>query len=258
MRLFLLGVLCASACAFEADVPGENNPGGEPPMDPNPPAQRCNTTGMQMCIDFEGSPMVTDAFGASLQATNVLPATRDIEKAAQWMGSSWIEVANNSKLDHANAYTIELWTKPGAIPPDEGDKQVGLFDVNFQYQMNLEANGAIECRFYDFSRTNDDNIDSKIKLAADGVWHHVACTYDRRELRVYVDGKLEGCHPSMKVVNTSDSTGAAIGANIDFGPQFRNRFIGDLDNVHLYDRALGPAEICDAWGYGSCSSMCPR
>lgn len=258
MRLFLVGILCASACAFEADVPGED-PQEDPNPNPNPtpPARRCTTSGMQMCIDFEGDPFVTDTFGAVTPATNVMATTRDIEKAAHWMGMSWIQVVDNPRLDNAN-YTIELWTKPAQLPRKMGDQQVGLFDVSSQYQMNLEWDGSIECRFFDFSRVNDDNIDSQIKLAPGG-WHHVACTYDKTELRVYVDGKLEGCHPSAKTVNTSGTNGAAIGANIDFGPQqFKNRFDGDLDNVHLYARALGAQEICDAWGYGNCSDVCPE
>lgn len=255
--LFLLGVLCASACAFEVDVPTEEDPGDEP-MEPNPmpPAQRCTGNGMELCIDFEGDPLISDAFGASTQASNVMSTTRDVEKAAHWMGMSWMYVENTPRLDHADAYTIEMWTKPMRLPPKMGDQQVGLFEAKYQYEMNLEWDGAIECRFYDVTHTNDDNADSEIRIGT-GTWHHVACTYDRSELRVYVDGKLTGCRSSTKAVSTIDTAGAAIGANLNYGPMFVNRFDGDLDNVHLYNRALSATEICEAWGYDDCSATCP-
>ncbi|MDE0299671.1 MAG: LamG domain-containing protein [Candidatus Poribacteria bacterium] len=65
-----------------------------------------------------------------------------------------------------------------------------------------------------------------------GVWYHLACTYDEKELVLYEDGVETG---------RVKATGA-IGVR---GSEFRiaKPFAGSIDEVRLYDRALSAKEI---------------
>ena len=251
LRRAVLPLLWLSACSFEKEVPGPD--GGDVVM-PNPTA-RCIGQDMRLCVDFEGQgpEMVKDAFGSALMPINVLPALRDAaEGAAELMGASVVKVTNSNRLDIPTNLTIEMWTKPSGAPPKSGDQQAGLFTAAGQYELNFEWDRRIECRI--FGGGGDDNLDSSLQIT--DAWHHVACTYDGAEMRVYVDGQLAGCKSTNRTIATMNHDGAAIGANM-MGPGFKNYFVGDLDNVHLYARTLTAAEICSGWGHHGCTDTCP-
>ena len=71
-----------------------------------------------------------------------------------------------------------------------------------------------------------------------GRWSHLAVTYDGRALRLYVGGNEVSHLPaSGPLLRTSDPLW--IGGNRPFGEYFR----GVIDEVRIYDRALGPDAI---------------
>jgi hypothetical protein len=221
------------------------------------PSARCNAPGMALCIDFEGQGV--DAFRDGTPASSTMIDVSNVttmerlpdEDAARFQPRSSFQIGENDRLDIPGALTIEMWANPQAVPWTP-DKQVGLFDNHLQYQMNLEQDLRIECRLLG----GDYNVDSNAAVTL-GSWHHVACTYDGATLKVYVNGRLEGCKDMQRTVSIEGTFGSAIGANMDIGPQYKNPFVGELDNVHVYARALTAQEICSAWGYGSCDDTCP-
>jgi hypothetical protein len=76
------------------------------------------------------------------------------------------------------------------------------------------------------------------KVLTVGAWQHVAFTYDGQDLRVYLDGR----DVAATAVNRSRQPGTmplAIGRRQDA----YNVFLGDIDEVRLYSRALAAAEV---------------
>jgi chitodextrinase len=71
-----------------------------------------------------------------------------------------------------------------------------------------------------------------------GVWQHVAATYDGIVARFYVDGAEVASR--IFTGNVGDSDTWRIGA---YGPGPAGFFDGEIDEVRVYGRALGPAEI---------------
>ena len=69
-------------------------------------------------------------------------------------------------------------------------------------------------------------------------WHHVAGTYDGNTARLYYDGKLLGQIDSQ--INTVLNGVFHVGANMD---EHSRDFLGMIDDVALYDRALEAEEI---------------
>ena len=104
---------------------------------------------------------------------------------------------------------------------------------------------------------HDQTVDSGSNARIDDAqFHHVACTYDGNELRVYVDGDLANCQTPGATI---DSTPALT----DIGHEFGNvstteQFRGALDDIHVFARALRPDEICALARRGSgCNMTCP-
>ena len=69
-------------------------------------------------------------------------------------------------------------------------------------------------------------------------WTHVAITYDMRTLRLYVDGtEVSRRATTGRIRRTTDPLW--IGGNRPYGEYFH----GVIDEVRVYDRALGPSEV---------------
>ena len=69
-------------------------------------------------------------------------------------------------------------------------------------------------------------------------WTHVAVTYDMKALRLYVDG-TEASHRAMTGRTRRTTDPLWIGGNRPYGEYFQ----GVIDEVRVYDRALGPSEV---------------
>ncbi len=73
-------------------------------------------------------------------------------------------------------------------------------------------------------------------------WHHVVGTYDGEEMKIYIDGKLEGTSGVQSgPINYPDRVFFSIGAYKDDNEDFVHK--GRLDEVRLYDRALSEKEV---------------
>lgn len=74
------------------------------------------------------------------------------------------------------------------------------------------------------------------------VWYHVVGTYDGKEMKIYVDGKLENSTDAQSGdINYPDRIFFTIGAYKDDNEDFSHK--GIIDEVRIYDRALSEKEI---------------
>jgi hypothetical protein len=77
----------------------------------------------------------------------------------------------------------------------------------------------------------------------------------RRELRVYVDGSVSGCTQVSNGIPMGSGE-VAVGASYS-ASRYQNSYVGSLDSLHLYGRALSDAELCRAAHRTSCNTRCP-
>ena len=83
----------------------------------------------------------------------------------------------------------------------------------------------------------------KLGLKAN-TWYHVVGTFDGKEIRIYVNGKLEGKKPVDKKgpVMVWNDNNIEIGGRPDTNDG-ANLYQGKLDELAVYNRALTPTEV---------------
>lgn len=80
-------------------------------------------------------------------------------------------------------------------------------------------------------------------VVADGEWHHVALTFLNGTGSLYVDGSLAGQSTNASTTNFDRNMDIVLGSfHTSVCPQ-DHHFVGDLDDVRFYDRALADSEI---------------
>jgi len=92
-----------------------------------------------------------------------------------------------------------------------------------------------------FFRNNPPDLHASISGGVTASqWHYIVGAYDGTTARLYYDGKLAGTIATK--INTVLNGTFHIGANID---EHHRDFLGLIDDVAVYDRALAPEEIRD-------------
>jgi len=253
-----LGLVLLVGCGFEA-MPSEEEMTDDPATDPDDPAgqpivERTCTKGdssLQLCIDFEDTttlggdgsgkghhPVLDDA---------LVTTTRDSELAVQMSTQSKLQIGEHPDFDIKANLTVSMWIDPSALPTSGA---FWMLDNNLQYSMSLQSDGQIRCGL------GSDTIDSVLPLPGSG-WHHVACTYDKNRLKVYIDGSVAGCRQMTREIAVDGREGVAIGSNVGVGPVFTEQYVGALDNIQIFSRTWASAELCAVSGSGFCNPACP-
>ncbi|MHC4166343.1 MAG: LamG domain-containing protein, partial [Planctomycetota bacterium] len=167
---------------------------------------------------------------------------------AQWSGGydgGAIKLSGSGNVYAASAqvptsaFTIAFWFRP------ESSLNAGNSRQDFVYWQNGNGRPHIT-----FNRSGDGEIGLWPNVGGDfdgpvtttrawpaGRWHHIAATFDGSSFDIYVNGILEGSvlHPGVH----EDASGMLMGVRTSS----RNYFIGEMDDVRLYGKALTEQEI---------------
>ena len=232
MRRLALATIVLAACDF---TPGEATV--QPDAGVTAIGRTCHVTdpALRLCLDFEdpsltpyardGSTLVHDA-----KTSQIGSMPRAGQQAALIGPTSQIRVSPTADLDIVTL-TLEMWIQPSSL--------VGFPIVNNgQYALGLDGTTA-ECA------VGDVFVTSRVPIGI-GQWHHVACTYDQTRLQIYVDGAVTGCQDAQDPLIVNARNGTAVGPG----------YVGGVDNVHVYARALFHEEICRLTGRTDCPHAC--
>jgi hypothetical protein len=125
-------------------------------------------------------------------------------------------------------------------------KATGIQEQDHYWMISTIHSGGTKLRL---RLKTDDGITSTLVAnqgnIGNGVWTHVAATFDGNVMKLYKDGQSVGS--SGKSGNLAVNTGVAawIGNN---PPQATNRpFDGMIDEVAIWDRSLSDQEISDLY-----------
>ena len=168
-------------------------------------------------------------------------------RAYHFNGTSWIEISCSSSIRNVSSITIAAWIKPTKwyVNPI-GDKMEFISILqkggSFQFQFGKwnESDSYTPKNYIWLYYPNDINIagDNLVKPSV-GLWQFMAVTYNGQKMKVYKDGSLKEEVEAHGSIPMTDE-------NLYIGKDPIDRceyFVGDMDNVSIYNRALSPTEI---------------
>jgi hypothetical protein len=205
---------------------------------PQPPNMVSWWRGENNPLDLVGTNHGSLVNGASFAAGRVGQAFRFISAS-----NSGLIVPSSPSLNPTEAITLEAWVNPSSYPntaPTVFRKANSTFGV--QYLLGIgDGNSAGIAHF------NLDGISVTAGAVPLNAWTHLAGTYDRQALRLFVNGVQVASSPTNFPIATSSMN---LGIGKMDGATDRN-FDGMIDEPMLYDRALSAAEIQASFVAGS-------
>jgi len=169
----------------------------------------------------------------------------------------YIDCGNDISINGAFAgLTISAWIKPDIIVEKEYGTIVskwGFDPYKDHFGLWVNENYKVVMAVGD-SRTMENGLFSHTILEPD-VWYHVVATWNRkREIKIFIDGQLDGFSTQTgNGLNTRSKVSLKIGRQV----VRKNRpFRGHIDEVRIYDRAISDQEIETLYNNGK--SECER
>ena len=169
-----------------------------------------------------------------------------VEKAFSFDGLDDF-VALETQLGISTALTISAWVNFDGV--DFGKFQTIFNNNQFFLRKDSRSEGN---RLSIFVKLTDGTVEPRASsrtVPTSGTWNHVAGTWDGTQLRIYVNGILEGSSTRRGAL-TSRTVEARIGRGQQLGTE-GNPFSGLIDEVEIFDRALSADVIKAIYNTGS-------
>jgi hypothetical protein len=147
---------------------------------------------------------------------------------------SLVDCGNPDSLNITDAITLTAWVNTN----DAGNSADSPYITkgNDSYALRHTTGNDIGFFIYDVQLYS---AASSVSSSFNGVWHHLAGTYDGAEMVLYVDGE--------SMATTEHAGSIAVSAfNVSMGSDTQQTWMwynGSLDDVRIYNRALAADEI---------------
>jgi hypothetical protein len=155
--------------------------------------------------------------------------------------SNFITVSYNQIFDLPNSFTLSVWINTTNVNLSqriidkctEGKSNDWLVDLSPNptdlKKIRCIAGGAVR------------NLPhSNPSITQNNTWNLVTITYDRQNIKFYINGNIDNVLPLVTATPTSKNN-VRIGASPSGGEEFY--FSGKLDDIRIYNRALTQQEI---------------
>jgi hypothetical protein len=186
--------------------------------------------------------VLNDLSGNELHGT-VLGATWQsgrFGRALDFSGNgSWVTIPANSLLNFSAAVTIEAWVYPTLL---DDWRTVVFKETPTGHTYGLYAMGGAMGAGGHVQVGLDATAHQTTRLPL-SQWSHLTTTYDGQSIRLFVNAVQVASTPASGPVVVSDGE-LRIGGNSVWGEYF----VGRIDEVRLYNRALVGAEIASDMG----------
>lgn len=207
-------------------------------------------------------------------ATNITYTTGHSNQAFAFDGTASINFGTNAAVFGMGDFTIGVWVQTtGSGPQEILSKTYACGPTSFDLQ--IVPTGLVS---FNIGDTNGDtqNVTSSLRRVDDGVFHHVAVSRSGSDLLVFIDGAKSGWSPGTNTIDLEnaplvystnsyplvDGDGNPI-VDGDGNPVYTNdvelvnqpaslmagagycvsNFVGNLDEIEIYNRALTDFEI---------------
>ena len=153
--------------------------------------------------------------------------------AVRFGAGSWVELTPSDKLNGMEEFTLSAWICPQTHREHNSVISKVTPSRDFNLQLNVEGRlvAHINSGRYEFAYS-----ERKLPL---NQWTHVAATFQQRTWKLYVNGILDSTH-KVEQIPVWRGQYLTIGNIYPNGPE---GFLGSLDDVRVYNRALGLEQI---------------
>lgn len=162
-------------------------------------------------------------------------------KALEFDGSSnYVEVPDDPRLALKKDITFTLWFKPSiTINPANSNYRMLSKNNDYFFLFNYEKLGQLGFLVKDPGGVNHVVHSITAEWKKDQ-WYHTAGTFDGKELKIYVNGKLEN---KLSYNGEAGTSGLALWIGADDLPAY---YPGAIDDLRIYKRVLDDNEIIQA------------
>src|ERR1043166_356881 len=181
------------------------------------------------------SARATDDLGA---VTSTTPITITVtqaggDRSVLFNGtSSYVDVPYNANLNITGALTLEAWVKTSSTAVQQVVERGDWFQNQMSYQLTLVQSKVR----LDIMQSNGSYAAAVGNTAMSlNAWHHVAGVYDGSQMRVYLDGELDGT-ATATLAPGNNATGFRIGKSSFL--YYPNYFTGHIDEVRVSNAAI--------------------
>jgi hypothetical protein len=166
-----------------------------------------------------------------------------------WTGGTWAEIPDQPIFNPTNELTLETWVY--CTSTGHGHRLIMGKDAEFagrQYLLSISTMNRFRAHVW----ATDGTIyyfDGGTSVSLN-TWYHVAMTYNRTNLILYVNGTQDGIVAGTKAIKTTNQL-VRIGSGAPSPAGVAYSFPGQIDEPTIYDRALTSAEITSIYSAGT-------
>lgn len=148
-------------------------------------------------------------------------------------GSRRVDIPYSASVNTTTGFTVAFWYRATSNSGSIAAKPLGTGTLN-SWQLEFTG-GSLS---FTSSGGSSQNFDT-IAAPATGAWHFVVASWSGTSKKLYLDGTLR-----LTVARTIsfDARGLVIGGDYNSG-SFVLPFLGFIDEVRLYNRALTDSEV---------------
>lgn len=151
-------------------------------------------------------------------------------------------VPHNPDLNLSSQLSISVWIRPTAL----ANRQIISKSGPNGYELSTFEGGQIEFRFNRDANGSSYRLRSQQSYPSNGqTWIHVAVTFNGNRSELYINGVLDNAQNYSPTSIISNTAPLQIGTR-NIGS---NKWVGDMDDLRLYKKALSPAEIQQLYGF---------
>ncbi len=153
----------------------------------------------------------------------------------------YVEIPSHPSLYITNQLTIEAWVKYNK-QTETGDHDIVWSAKDWRYSLR-RTDDAYRFVIYDTTTSSWQKVDTTGVAFEKDKWYHIAATYKNGDkIKIYVNGTFnnETSIPSITLNPQTDYIRIGVAQNIASAGEWFN---GAIDEVAIYNRALGPEEI---------------
>ncbi|MDX1516208.1 MAG: DUF6701 domain-containing protein [Woeseiaceae bacterium] len=181
--------------------------------------------------------------GTAVENTGQLCSAGDFDGS-----SGYVRIPDAAPLDVTDGFSVAVWVRHDGSPLTDWEAIVAKGDS--AYRLHLNGGCAISDSLPGNTRhgftlglnggCSGADLNSNV-VPSPNTWYHVAATYDRSTMRIYVNGNLINSASYSAAINTNNFD-LTIGENAERNGR---HWSGDIDELTLWDTAISSQDIVD-------------